>query len=195
MTDRHAMSCRPGRAQAASCRSGSSLPGPVYPVERPLQVAITSDMMRSTMGCFVTGVVIVTAAGADGPVGMAVNSFVSVSLDPPLVLFCAGKTSATWPHISQAGHFCANVLTVEQEELARRFAARGDRYAGVTYARGITGAPVLEGVHAYADCEIVAEHDTGDHMVVIGRVLELHSDPRAAPLLFYRSSYRSLVEP
>jgi len=159
------------------------------------QVGITSDMMRAAMGCFVTGVVVITAFSAESPVGMAVNSFVSVSLDPPLVLFCASKTSTTWPHIRRAGHFCANVLTARQEHLARRFAGRGDRYTGVTYAHGATGAPILEGVHAYADCEIVDEHDAGDHTLVIGRVVELHSDPGAAPLLFYRSRYRPLAGP
>jgi 3-hydroxy-9,10-secoandrosta-1,3,5(10)-triene-9,17-dione monooxygenase reductase component len=169
--------------------------GSVYPAQRTEQVTITSDMMRATMGCFVTGVVIVTASGADGPVGMAVNSFVSVSLDPPLVLFCAGRTSTTWPHIRAAGHFCANVLTADQEHLARRFAARGDRYTGVGYGPGATGAPVLDGVHAYADCEIIDEHDAGDHTVVIGHVVELRSDLGAAPLLFYRSRYQPLAEP
>jgi 3-hydroxy-9,10-secoandrosta-1,3,5(10)-triene-9,17-dione monooxygenase reductase component len=153
---------------------------------------ITGDLMRRTMGCFATGVVVITASGPDGPVGMAVNSFVSVSLDPPLVLFCAGKSSTTWPYISRAGHFCANVLSAAQEQLARRFAARGDRYAGVRYDRAVTGAPVLHGVHAYADCEIVNAQHAGDHVVVIGRVRQVHSDPCAAPLLFYRSRYRML---
>jgi 3-hydroxy-9,10-secoandrosta-1,3,5(10)-triene-9,17-dione monooxygenase reductase component len=162
---------------------------------RPERVTITSDLMRRTMGCFATGVVIITAMGPDEPVGMAVNSFVSVSLDPPLVMFCAGRTSTTWPSIKRAGHFCANVLTAAQERLARRFAARGDRYAGVSYAHGVSGAPILDGVHAYADCEITDQHHAGDHLLVIGRVLDLHSEPGSAPLLFYRSRYRSLIEP
>jgi 3-hydroxy-9,10-secoandrosta-1,3,5(10)-triene-9,17-dione monooxygenase reductase component len=156
---------------------------------------ITSDRMRAAMGCFATGVVVITATGADAPVGMAVNSFVSVSLNPPLVLFCASKTSTTWPHIRRAHHFCANVLTAHQEHLARRFAGRGDRYTGVSYARGTTGAPILDGVHAYAECEIVDEHDAGDHTLVIGRVLELRSDLGATPLVFYRSRYRPLAGP
>jgi len=165
------------------------------PAARTERAGITGDMIRATMGCFVTGVVVVTATGPDGPVGMAVNSFVSVSLDPPLVLFCASRTSTTWPHIRRTGHFCANVLTARQEHLARRFAGHGDRYSGVTYAQGTTGAPILDGVHAYADCKIVDEHEAGDHTVVIGRVVELHSDLAAAPLLFYRSGYRPLAGP
>jgi 3-hydroxy-9,10-secoandrosta-1,3,5(10)-triene-9,17-dione monooxygenase reductase component len=161
----------------------------------PQLAAVTGELMRATMGCFATGVVIITALGAGTPVGMAVSSFVSVSLDPPLVLFSAGQTSTTWPQIRQAGHFCANVLTARQEHLARRFAGRGDRYAGVSYGRAVTGAPVLSGVHAYADCQIVDEHAAGDHTLVIGRVLELHRDAEALPLLFYRSRYRPLSGP
>ncbi|MET7999566.1 flavin reductase family protein [Nonomuraea glycinis] len=152
--------------------------------------AIASEDLRSAMGCFATGVVVITATLPDGPVGMAVNSFVSVSLNPPLVLFCAGNTSTTWPAINAAGHFCANVLSADQEALARAFARKGDRFAGVTHTPGVTGAPVLEAVHAHLECKIVDTYDAGDHTVVIGRVVDLDTDQRAAPLLFYRSAYR-----
>lgn len=153
---------------------------------------VSGDAMRHVLACFATGVVVITADGAGGPAGMAVSSFTSVSLDPPLVLFCASHTSTTWPVIRAAGHFCANVLAADQEHLARGFAARGDRYLGVSHRRGASGAPVLDGVHAWVDCEIAAEHDAGDHVVVIGRVLDLGADPARSPLLFYRSSYRLL---
>jgi 3-hydroxy-9,10-secoandrosta-1,3,5(10)-triene-9,17-dione monooxygenase reductase component len=151
---------------------------------------VAGDELRGVMACFATGVVVVTADRPDGPVGMAVNSFVSVSLDPPLVLFCAAHTSSTWPAIRAAGHFCANVLAADQEALARRFAAKGDRFAGVTYSPGVTGAPVLENVHAHLECRIVATYEAGDHTLVLGRVLDLGADEDAAPLLFYRSRYR-----
>ncbi len=154
------------------------------------QPAIAGDALRSAMACFATGVVVVTAAAPDGPVGMAVNSFVSVSLEPPLVMFCAANTSTTWPAISAAGHFCANVLSADQEELARQFARKGDRFAGVVHRPGVTGAPVLRAVHAHLECEIVDTHEAGDHTLVIGRVLDLGTDHQALPLLFYRSSYR-----
>ncbi|MEV0589947.1 flavin reductase family protein [Nonomuraea cavernae] len=152
---------------------------------------IAGDDLRGAMACFATGVVVVTAAPPEGgPVGMAVNSFVSVSLDPPLVLFCAGNGSTTWPAIHAAGHFCANVLSADQEGLARGFARKGDRFAGVSHTPGITGAPVLTAVHAHLECEIADTHEAGDHTLVIGRVLDLALDQRASPLLFYRSSYR-----
>ncbi len=151
---------------------------------------IAGDELRFAMACFATGVVVVTADGSEGPVGMAVNSFVSVSLEPPLVMFCAGRTSTTWPTVRAAGHFCANVLSADQEHLARQFARKGDRFAGVGHRTGITGAPVLEAVHAHMECEIVDVHEAGDHFVVIGRVLDLSADDQALPLLFYRSSYR-----
>src|SRR5690606_11869899 len=89
--------------------------------------AILRDDLRGVMACFATGVAVITAAEPGRPpVGMAVNSFVSVSLEPPLVLFCAAHTSSTWPAIRAAGHFCANVLAAGQEELARAFARKGD---------------------------------------------------------------------
>ncbi|MEV4380957.1 flavin reductase family protein [Streptosporangium sp. NPDC049644] len=154
------------------------------------QPVIAGDDLRGVMACFATGVVVVTASGTDGPVGMAVNSFVSVSLDPPLVLFCAAHTSTTWPAIQAAGHFCANVLSADQEELARQFARRGDRFAGVPHTSGTTGAPVLGDVHAHVECTIVDTYEAGDHTLVLGRVLELAADDEAAPLLFYRSAYR-----
>ncbi|MFI6456197.1 flavin reductase family protein [Streptosporangium amethystogenes] len=154
------------------------------------QPVIAGDDLRGVMACFATGVVVVTASGTGGPVGMAVNSFVSVSLDPPLVLFCAAHTSTTWPAIQAAGHFCANVLSADQEELARQFARRGNRFAGVPHAPGTTGAPVLNDVHAHVECTIVDTYEAGDHTLVLGRVLELAADDEAAPLLFYRSAYR-----
>jgi 3-hydroxy-9,10-secoandrosta-1,3,5(10)-triene-9,17-dione monooxygenase reductase component len=155
-------------------------------------VPVTSDAVRRAMACFATGVVVVTANGPSGPVGMAVNSFTSVSLDPPLVLFCASRSSNTWPWIKAAGHFCANVLSAHQEGLARVFAERGDRYLGVAHHRGVSGAPVLDCIHAHVDCEIAEEHDAGDHIVVIGRVLDVSMDAARSPLLFYRSRYRRL---
>lgn len=152
--------------------------------------AIAADELRDVMACFATGVAVVTAAHPDGPVGMVVNSFVSVSLDPPLVLFCAAHTSSTWPVIRATGHFCANVLAAHQEELARRFARRCDRFAGVAYTSGRTGAPVLREVHAHIECKIVETYEAGDHTLVLGRVVDLAANTDVSPLLFYRSAYR-----
>ena len=146
--------------------------------------------MRTVLGHFATGVAIVTAVDAEEPVGMACNSFTSVSLDPQLVLFCAAKSSSTWPRIQAAQKWCANILADDGEEVCRLFAQKGaDRFAQIAYTLGRTGAPVLDAAIAFVDCETVAEHDAGDHIVVVGRVLELGYAPEAKPLLFYRGGY------
>jgi 3-hydroxy-9,10-secoandrosta-1,3,5(10)-triene-9,17-dione monooxygenase reductase component len=145
---------------------------------------------RTVLGHFATGVVLVTAVDNDEPVGMACNSFTSVSLEPPLVLFCAAKSSSTWPRIQAAGKWAANVLAEDGEELCRLFAQKGaDRFAHTSYTIGRSGAPVLDHALAFVDCETVAEHDAGDHLIVVGRILELGYQPEGKPLLFYRGGY------
>ncbi|MFD4250048.1 flavin reductase family protein [Amycolatopsis thermoflava] len=141
---------------------------------------------RTTLSRFTTGVVVVTAAGG---AGMVVSSFTSVSLAPPLVLFCAGNTSTTWPRIREAGAFCANVLAAGQEDLARRFSGPGDRFAGVPHRPGVLGSPVLAGVHAHLECEITDAHPAGDHTIVVGRVVALDSGDGTAPLVFHHSRF------
>jgi len=146
--------------------------------------------MRTVMGHFATGVTIVTAIDNGEPVGMACNSFTSLSLDPPLVLFCAAKSSSTWPRIQAAKHYCVNILAQDGEDLCRTFAVKpaGERYNGVGYSTGVTGAPILDDALAYIDCTIESELDGGDHVIVVGRVTELgHRD--GAPLTFYRGGY------
>jgi 3-hydroxy-9,10-secoandrosta-1,3,5(10)-triene-9,17-dione monooxygenase reductase component len=145
---------------------------------------------RTVLGHFATGVTIVTAHDGEHPVGMACNSFTSVSLDPPLVLWCAAKSSSTWPQMQGAKHFAVNVLEEDGESVCRVFATKGvDRFEGVTHHRAVTGAPVLADALAYVDCETVAEHDAGDHVIVVGRVLELGYATEGKPLLFYRGGY------
>jgi 3-hydroxy-9,10-secoandrosta-1,3,5(10)-triene-9,17-dione monooxygenase reductase component len=150
---------------------------------------------RQVLGHFCTGVTVITAlAGAERePVGFACQSFAAVSLEPPLVLFCPSRASATWPRIERAGHFCANVLTDGQRQLSRRFgvsAATGtDKFAGLRWRACSSGAPVLEGALTWIGCAIQAVHEAGDHYVVIGRVTELGECASESPLLFYRGRY------
>jgi 3-hydroxy-9,10-secoandrosta-1,3,5(10)-triene-9,17-dione monooxygenase reductase component len=149
-----------------------------------------SATYRTVLGHFATGVTIVTALAGDEPVGMACNSFTSVSIDPPLVLFCAAKSSSTWPRIQSAGHFAVNVLAEDGEAVCRVFATKGaDRFGAVTHHRGATGAPILADALAYIDCEKEAEHDAGDHVIVVGRVIDLGYATEGKPLLFYRGGY------
>jgi len=146
--------------------------------------------LRTVLGHFATGVAIVTAVDGEEPVGMACNSFTSLSLEPQLVLFCAAKSSTTWPRIQAAGKWAANILAQEGEEVCRLFAQKGaDRFAHIAYTIGRTGAPILEDALAFVDCETVAEHDAGDHVIVVGKVLELGYAPEGKPLLFYRGGY------
>jgi 3-hydroxy-9,10-secoandrosta-1,3,5(10)-triene-9,17-dione monooxygenase reductase component len=146
--------------------------------------------IRTVLGHFATGVAIITAVDGDDPVGMACNSFSSVSLDPQLVLFCAAKSSTTWPRIQAAQKWAANILAEDGEEICRLFAQKGaDRFAHIAYSTGRSGAPLLEAAIAFVDCETVAEHDAGDHVIVVGRVLELGYASEGKPLLFYRGGY------
>jgi len=145
---------------------------------------------RTVLGHFATGIALVTAMNGEEPVGMACNSFTSVSLEPQLVLFCAAKSSSTWPRIQAAEKWAANILNQDAEEVCRLFAQKGaDRFARVAYTIGRTGAPILEEALAFVDCETIAEHDAGDHVIVVGRVLELGFAPEGKPLLFYRGGY------
>lgn len=144
---------------------------------------------RQVLGHFASGVTIITAIDGGEPVGLAANSFTSLSLDPPLVLFCAGKSSSSWPRIKKAGSFCVNVLEETQEALCRQFAGKGDKYAGVGWKRAPhSGSPTLDGALAWMDCAIDSMHDGGDHVIVVGKVFEMASHP-GRPLLFYRGGY------
>jgi 3-hydroxy-9,10-secoandrosta-1,3,5(10)-triene-9,17-dione monooxygenase reductase component len=149
-----------------------------------------SAKFRQVLGHFPTGVTVVTAAPDSGPVGMAVGSFCSVSLDPPLVAFFPGKTSASWPGIEEAGSFCVNVLAEDQEDLSRRFASTDlDKFTGLGWKPAPSGAPLLDGVLAWIDCDIEVVAEAGDHWSVTGRVRDLEVVHDGAPLLFFRGGY------
>ena len=153
---------------------------------------------RQVLGHFCTGVTVITALVDQAqPVGFACQSFAAVSLEPPLVLFCPSRRSATWPRIERVGHFCANVLTDGQRELSRVFgisAATGtDKFAGLRWSPCSSGAPVLEGALTWIGCAVQAVHEAGDHFVVIGRVIELGECAPNPPLLFYRGRYAAGV--
>jgi flavin reductase (DIM6/NTAB) family NADH-FMN oxidoreductase RutF len=163
--------------------------GPEPDVEYP---SIDAARYRTVLGHFVTGVTVITAIDpSDGaPAGLAANSFTSVSLDPPLVAFCAAYASSTWPRIQVAGKFCVNILGEAQEDLCRVMASKGgDKFAGVGWSPSRMGSPVLEGALAYIDCTIESEHPAGDHVIVVGRVHELGLEDEGRPLAFFRGGY------
>ncbi len=142
------------------------------------------------LGHFATGVTVVTGVAEGGPIGLAVNSFTSVSLSPALVAFCVGARSASWPRLRTAGAFCVNILAEDQEAMSRAFAGHGvDRFTGVGWRPAPSGAPVLSGVLAWIDCSLEAEYEAGDHTIVVGRVAELDLTQEGRPLVFYRGGY------
>jgi flavin reductase (DIM6/NTAB) family NADH-FMN oxidoreductase RutF len=152
-----------------------------------------SSTFRSVLSHFCTGLTVVTAVDDDGPVGMTCQSFTSVSLDPPLVGFLPAKTSTSYPRIRRAGRFSVNVLHERQEPLCRGFAASGaDKWAGVEWAPGPSGAPRIAGALAWIDCQLWREHDAGDHVIVLGEVLDLQADEAGAPLLYFQGRYGRL---
>jgi 3-hydroxy-9,10-secoandrosta-1,3,5(10)-triene-9,17-dione monooxygenase reductase component len=152
------------------------------------------EQFKRVMGSFATGIAVVSALDSGEPVGFTCQSVVSLSLDPPFVALAPSKASTSWPRIAAAGTFCVNVLAEEQEELGRRFSlSGGDKFDGIDWAPAPSGAPLLDGVLAWADCRLELVHDAGDHEIVIGRVLALGEPrPDAGPLLFFRSEYRRL---
>lgn len=146
--------------------------------------------LRSAFGHYATGVAVVTTTTARGErAGITVNSFASLSLDPPLVLWSIGRTAATFASFRGARAFAVHVLHSGQAPLARQFALRGgDRFAGVSCATGPSGAPLLDDFLACFDCETYATHEGGDHLVIVGRVLE-SIERSGEPLLFYRGRF------
>jgi 3-hydroxy-9,10-secoandrosta-1,3,5(10)-triene-9,17-dione monooxygenase reductase component len=160
--------------------------------ERPAaSSAVDGARFRRVLGHFPTGVTVVTARTDEGPVGLSVGSFTSVSLHPPLVAFCAGDSSASYPRIEAAGYFCVNILAEDQEEIARVFADKGDdKFEGIGWRpSGVTGAPVINDVLAWIDCRIDAIHEAGDHWIVVGRVLDLEIGHEGGPLVFFRGGF------
>ncbi|MHB1988492.1 MAG: flavin reductase family protein [Acidimicrobiales bacterium] len=155
------------------------------------------ESFKEAMGSFATGVAVVTALDAEGPVGFTCQSLVSLSLDPAFVALAPAKSSTSWPRIAQAGHFCVNVLAVDQAVLGRRFAlSGGDKFSGVSWRGEKTGAPVLAGVLAWVDCRLEVVHEAGDHEIVIGRVLDVGIDrEKTGPLLYFQSRFRRIGSP
>ncbi|MEV0445127.1 flavin reductase family protein [Streptomyces spectabilis] len=147
-----------------------------------------------TLGHFVTGLTIVTGVTRMGPVGMTCQAFCSVSLEPPLVLFCARNGSTTGQVVGELGAYSVNLLGKDQQWIAERMAtidANGDRFKGVDWRPSeLTGCPVLAGAIAHIDCEVRDVHPAGDHSVYIGQVIGARtSEADVQPLTYYRGTY------
>jgi 3-hydroxy-9,10-secoandrosta-1,3,5(10)-triene-9,17-dione monooxygenase reductase component len=153
-----------------------------------------SAKLRQTFGHFATGVTIVTTLGTDGrPLGMTVNSFSSLSLEPPLVLWSLARASLNFDVFHNARHFAVHVLGTDRLPLARQFATREiDRFLGVTTTACASGIPRLSEYHACFECETHARYDGGDHSIIVGRILEIDERP-GDPLLFYRGRFARIA--
>ncbi|MDB5897325.1 MAG: flavin reductase [Ramlibacter sp.] len=149
--------------------------------------SFSTPEFRAALGMFATGVTIVTASAPDGSViGLTANSFNSVSLSPPLVLWSLSHAAASMPVFRAGSHYAINVLAADQKPLAERFAAKGaDRWTGVTFDQGVGGAPLLHGAAASFECFNRSRYEEGDHVIFIGEVERCTHRPGALPLLFH----------
>jgi 3-hydroxy-9,10-secoandrosta-1,3,5(10)-triene-9,17-dione monooxygenase reductase component len=154
---------------------------------------VAEERFRSVLSHFCTGVVVVTGTDGSGPAGFTCQSFTALSLDPPLVLFTAGRQSTSWPRIRPTGRFAISILGAGQRALSTAFArSDADKFAGASWRPGTAG-PLLDGALAHIECAVQDVHEAGDHQIVIGHVLALHERPGdEGPLLYFRSGYRSL---
>ncbi len=152
---------------------------------------------RDALGWFATGVTVITTRSKDGDlVGFTANSFTSVSLDPPLVLFSLNRQAQCLPVFEECAHFAVNILAEHQAELSSRFAtASHEKWQGVTVEAWEGGCPILADALANFECAVHARHEGGDHLIFVGRVLRMRASNEGNPLLFARGSYRLLGAP
>lgn len=153
--------------------------------------SFTAQHFRAALGMFATGVTIVTARTVDGQrVGLTANSFNSVSLDPPLVLWSLASKAGTLPTFARGSHYAINILAADQHQLAERFASKSlDRFAGVAWREGGSGAPLIDGAAAVFECFNRSQYEEGDHVIFVGEVERCGVTPGATPLIFHGGRY------
>ncbi len=157
-------------------------------------MTVLVENFKKALSRWATGVTIVTTRAGDHVHGMTVSAFTEVSLEPPLVLVCADKSSNTHQVIAEGGVFAVNVLSEDQGALSIRFASKKDedrRFDGLDCPSGATGAPYIPGALVTLDCRVVAAHDAGDHVIYVGRVVETRLSGRD-PLVYYAGAYGSV---
>jgi flavin reductase (DIM6/NTAB) family NADH-FMN oxidoreductase RutF len=161
------------------------------PPRRAQAPSFSVDHFRAALGMFATGVTIVTARDANGMrVGLTANSFNSVSLDPPLVLWSLSRQAGSMPAFTRGSHYAINILSAEQRLLAERFASKEpDRFAGVAFREGINGALILEGAAAVFECFNRSQYEEGDHVIFVGEVERCTRREGAQPLIFHGGRY------
>ena len=158
-------------------------------------MAVDTRALRDAFGCFATGITVVTTVDERGEkYGVTANSFTSLSLEPPLCLFCLDNKALSFTAFQEARHFAVNVLAQEQEALSSNFArSNADKWNGVAYETWATGAPILPGCLANLECDVEATHEGGDHVIIVGRVRDMtYRDGNCRPLLYYKGRYNAL---
>ena len=149
---------------------------------------------RKALGTFATGVTVITTMSGGAPFGFTANSFCSVSLDPPLLLFCLDRGSYSYDHFAKAKHFAVNVLTEAQEDVSAHFARPSeDKWRHVGYELCSVGCPVFDDMLALFECRTHAVHDGGDHIIVVGEVVRFCHEAEGDPLLYYRGRYARIA--
>ncbi|MBT9386580.1 flavin reductase family protein [Pseudooceanicola sp. CBS1P-1] len=166
-------------------------------IETATADAFDPRAFRDALGHYASGITIVTGRGqTDEPVGFTCQSFYSVSLEPPLVSFCVRRESNSWPKIRPSGHFAVNVLHWDQVALSNSFArSSGDRWAGVDWAPNAEGSPMIRDTLLTLECRFYAEHEAGDHLIVIGEVMRFVDEAKehtASPLVYYKGRYHQV---
>ena len=161
------------------------------PPRSALAPSFSAQEFRAALSMFATGVTIVTARAPDGaPVGLTANSFNSVSMSPPLVLWSLSRTSGTMPHFERGSHYAINILAAGQRTLAERFASKTvDRFAGVAWHEGVCGAPLLDGAATVFECFNRSRYEEGDHVIFVGEVERCTRRAGASPLIFHGGRY------
>ena len=156
---------------------------------------IAQKQFRRTLGCYPTGVTVVTGIGPKGELlGVTVNSFSSVSLEPPLILFCLNRGLRSLAAFEAATHYTVNVLCQDQGDIATRFASKDDdKWRGMDASRGENGCPVIENAMAVLECAAHTQFEAGDHVIFVGQVIDMQARPEAQPLVFHQGRYEALA--
>jgi flavin reductase (DIM6/NTAB) family NADH-FMN oxidoreductase RutF len=160
---------------------------------RGSNVTVDTQELRRVMGHFATGVTVITTKDRDGtPQGLTANAFMSLSLNPPLILISVDKGATCYGCFEPQNGFAVNFLSEEQEQISRRFATKGiDKFAGLQWKEGNNGAAILDGVLGYVECKITQCYDGGDHTIVVGEITGV-SAAGTRPLLFFKGKYQKL---
>jgi flavin reductase (DIM6/NTAB) family NADH-FMN oxidoreductase RutF len=160
---------------------------------------VSGEEFREALAHFATGIAILTAPAPDGPHGVTVNAFASLSLEPPLVLVCIERDRYSHTILEASGVYAINILAAEQEHLSRYFSSASrpegpEAFHGIPYRLGRTRAPLIDGCLAYLECRITARYPGGDHTIFVGEVESAETAPGRRPLLYYNRKYSTLPE-